>query len=172
MLIYLQLIDDPADRVKFEDLYRTYRSLMLYVANQILHNQQDAEDAVHEAFLAVAKNFSKISSIPRHKIKSYLVTITERKAIDLYRRKQRHPTGEFLEELEGVTVEYSGDDGLAQCILNLPARYREMILLKYEQGLTNRELAKVLHLSEDAVRKLDQRARDALEKLCREEGVL
>ena len=42
MLIYLQLIDDPADRVKFEDLYRTYRSLMLYVANQILHNQQDA----------------------------------------------------------------------------------------------------------------------------------
>ena len=122
--------------------------------------------------MAEAQKFSRLSQIPRYKIKSYLVTITERKAIDLYRRKQRHPTGELLEELEGVTVEYSGDDGLAQCILNLPARYREVILLKYEQGLTNRELAKVLHLSEDAVRKLDQRERDGLEKLCREGGVL
>lgn len=50
MLIYLQMIESEADKSKFEQLYLKYRSLMLRVAMRILHNEQDAEDAVHQAF--------------------------------------------------------------------------------------------------------------------------
>lgn len=172
MLIYLQTIDDPQDRSKFEQLYIQYKSLMHYTANQILRNDQDAEDAVHEAFVALIENIQNISEIKCHKTKAYIVTIVANKAIDLYRRKQRHPTGELLEELQGVTVTYDGEDGLARCILNLPARYREVILLRYDQGYRNGEIAKLLGISEPAVRKLVQRAKDRLEELCREEGIL
>lgn len=172
MLIYLQLIDDPADRVKFEDLYRTYRGLMLYVANRILRNQQDAEDAVHEAFLAVAGNFQKISEVKCPKTKAYLVTIVENKAINRYNEKKRHPTGELAEETAGISVEYHGDDGLARCMLKLPARYREFLLLKYDQGFSIPEIAQLMGITEDASYKLHQRAKDRLETLCREEGVL
>ena len=49
MLIYLQMIDTPEERSKFELLYREYRGLMFHVANRILENDQDAEDAVHQA---------------------------------------------------------------------------------------------------------------------------
>ena len=51
MIVYLQMIDTPEDRSKFEQLYLEYRGLMFHAANQILHNEQDAEDAVHQAFL-------------------------------------------------------------------------------------------------------------------------
>lgn len=59
MILYLQMIDAPKDRSKFERLYLAYRDLMFYVANQILHNEQDAEDAVHQAFLKVGEDKSQ-----------------------------------------------------------------------------------------------------------------
>ena len=69
-------------------------------------------------------------------------------------------------------MDYHGDDGLARCILALPARYREWILLKYDHGYETAELAALLGLSLDAAYKLDQRAKKKLEALCREEGLL
>ena len=56
MIIYLQMIDAPEDKHKFEILYTEYRGLMFYIANQILNNKQDAEDAVHTAFVSIAEN--------------------------------------------------------------------------------------------------------------------
>lgn len=77
MLIYLQVIDAPEDRDQFITLYETYRGLMFYVANQILQNEQDAEDAVHDAFLSVAEHIKKFSRLERHKTKAFLVTIAD-----------------------------------------------------------------------------------------------
>ena len=54
-LVYLQLIDSPEEQSRFEELYTTYRKLMFHVAKGILGNDQDAEDAVHDAFLSIAK---------------------------------------------------------------------------------------------------------------------
>ena len=60
MLIYLQMIDTPEERSKFEQIYLEYKGLMFHVAYDILHNEQDAEDAVHQAFVKVAENIKKI----------------------------------------------------------------------------------------------------------------
>ena len=54
MMIYLQMIYSPEDRSKFEQIYMEYRSMMFHMANRILTNEQDAEDAVHEAFLKIS----------------------------------------------------------------------------------------------------------------------
>ena len=54
MLLYLQTIESPKDKIKFEQIYLKYRRYMFQVASEILQNNQDAEDAVHNAFLSVA----------------------------------------------------------------------------------------------------------------------
>ena len=46
MLIYLQTIETPSERARFQEMYLTYRGLMYRVAYQILKKRQDAEDAV------------------------------------------------------------------------------------------------------------------------------
>ena len=172
MLFYLQMIDGPEDRLKFEKVYIAYRGLMFHVAAQILENEQDAEDAVHDAFVSIAKSISKISDLESPKTKAYVVTIVESRAIDLYRKNKRNQSVPLDEELEGVPVEYHGDNGLARCMAKLPARYREFLLLKYAQGFENRELARQFGLSMDALYKLDQRAKARLRNLCEAEGVL
>jgi hypothetical protein len=47
MLVYLQMIETPLEQSKFEVLYRQYRDLMFYVADQIL--QQVARQASYRA---------------------------------------------------------------------------------------------------------------------------
>lgn len=81
MLIYLAAISSDEDKSKFELIYRQYRNLMYYAANQILHNSSDAEDVVHQAFLKIVEILDTISEIKSHKTRSLIVTITERKAI-------------------------------------------------------------------------------------------
>ena len=172
MLIYLALLDTEEEQLQFRDLHDRYARLLFTVARRILGNEQDAEDAVQEAFLVTAKNFSKISRLERHKMQSYLVTIVENKAIDIYRKKAAHPTQELLESIQGVPVDYEGADAVAGCLLRLPARYRAALLLQYHHGFSGRETARLMGLSEPALRKLTQRAKERLEGLCKEEGLL
>jgi RNA polymerase sigma-70 factor (ECF subfamily) len=46
MLLYLQMLETPEEKSLFEQIYLEYRGLMYHVAYEILHNDQDAEDAV------------------------------------------------------------------------------------------------------------------------------
>lgn len=172
MFIYLQMIDSYEEQSKFEKIYLTYRGLMFHVANKILINEQDAEDAVGQAFVKIAENIKKISNPICPKTRSYVVIIVEHTAIDMYRKLQKHPYETLDDSVCGVTVEYNGDNELTRCILELPARYREIILLRYHHGLTIREIAKTLGISNDAASKLAQRAKHQLEEKCREAGLL
>lgn len=171
MLIYLQMLETPEEKSLFEQIYLEYCGLMFHVAYEILHNEQDAEDAVHQAFVKIAENIKKIDAPVCPKTHSYVVTIVEHQAIDQYRRLQKHPSVELIEEIQGTNAHYEGDNDLTKCILKLPARYREMILL-HHQGYSVREIAKMLRLSLPAAIKLDQRAKNKLKKLCEEAGIL
>ena len=84
MLIYMMMLETPEEKSKFEQLYLEYKGLMFHVAYEILHNEQDAEDAVHQAFVKIAENIKKIDDPICPKTHSYVVTIVENKAIDLY----------------------------------------------------------------------------------------
>lgn len=172
MFIFMTMIDSPKEQSKFEVIYNEYKGLMFYVANSILNNEQDAEDAVHLAFIKIAENIKKIDEPICPKTKGFVVTIVENKAIDIYRKKKRHNITELNEEITGYKVEYSGPSTIASCILNLPARYREVILLKYHYGYSSKEIAKMLDISESNAIKLDQRGKKKLEQLCKEEGLL
>ena len=161
----------PEDRSKFERIYLHYRGLMYHVAFRILNNEADAEDAVHSAFVKIAERIDQIEKPICPKTQSYVLTIVENKAIDIYRSNKRRGTVRYIDE--ALCQMYETEPlGLEECILRLPYRYREVIILKYAHGLTNGELAKQLGISESAAIKLDQRAKNKLRNLCIKAGVL
>lgn len=175
MLIFLAAIETPEDTSKAMAVYERYWGLMYSEAYKILGNQQDAEDAVGAAVEKIIDQLEKISDPESPSTKSFVVTIVKNKARDHYRRKQRHPQIELLEEMPGDPVEYEGENRLTQCILNLPDRYRDWIMARYGEDGQERpmvEMADLFDLTMDAAYKLDQRAKKKLEALCREEGIL
>lgn len=170
-MIYLQTIDSTAQRSKFETIYRTYRNYMYRAAVSILKNPQDAEDAVQTAFVCIAENIRKIPEADSPKTKGYILTVVRSKAIDLYRKKQAHPQGEYNDTVPGVQKSYDGDNQLAGCMLKLPERQRTVLILKYYHGYELKEIAKMLNISYQNALKIEQRAKEKLHSLCREEGI-
>lgn len=168
MLIYLQMIETTEERSKFESIYLLYRDTMYAVACRILDNPQDAEDAVHYAFLKVIENISKISEIDCPKTKGYIVTIVENRAIDIYRRKKAHPTVPYDEKTVATTVVYDGSDALAGCILKLSPRQRNLLILKYHHGYELKEVAKMLGITYSNALTIEKRAKKKLKSLCEE----
>ena len=50
MFLYLSLIETEEDRIKFEDLFNSYKKTMYYIANSILKDEHYSHDAVQIAF--------------------------------------------------------------------------------------------------------------------------
>ena len=168
MLSFTQNAEETDDRLKIEEIFHTYGNLMFYVANQILHNDHDAEDAVQQALLVIDQNLEKFSEIKCPKSRSFIVTIVERKAIDLYRVKRRNAAIPFEDALIHTPAANPADTvpeqiDLARAIALLPQRYRQLLLLKYDNGYSEREIAVMCAMTEANVRKTVQRAKKQLE---------
>lgn len=173
MILYLQLIPDEADQSKFEQVYLMYRGLMFQVARQILKNSADAEDAVHQSFLKLIGVLDRVGEPNAPQTKSLLAIITERTAIDLLRQRRRENTISFelfpeWEDDFRLEEEIPTQLDLASAIAALPARYREVLLLKYDCGYSDAETAELCGMTEANVKKTVQRAKaklkSALEK--------
>lgn len=171
MLIYLQMIESEEDQSKFKAIYEMYKDLMFCVANDILHNEHDAEDALHQAFLSILKNLSKISEIDCRKTRSYIVNIVEWRAIDLLRNRTRVEFVEYNDDIMGRRIPMPGDHGLADAMASLPPQYRQVLLLRYDNGYSSHEIGKMLGKSQVAVRKIIERAKRELRILLEKDGV-
>ena len=117
MTLYLQMLPSPSEKDKFEQIYTLYRGLMFYIARRILPGEADAEDAVHQAFVSIIENLKKNSEVRCPKTRSYVVIITERKAIDILRSRSRLSPEAFEESTRGVELPLPGD---AACRMPYP----------------------------------------------------
>lgn len=169
MIVYLQMIETDEDKVRFERVYNAYRGLMYYVAYGILKNEEDAEDAVHQAFVSIIENLEKISEAECPKTRAFCVIVVERKALDMLRRR-RGLAGAYEVELAGVEVPMPVGSELEHALARLPARYREVLLLRFFLGYSTKEVAEILQISHAAALKLVSRAKGALARELEREG--
>lgn len=171
MLFYLQIIESSENRVKFETLYREYGRLMFSIAYKILDNYEDAEDAVHNAFVAIARNMKSIKTPISAKTKSYVTLAAEHHAINLLKKRGIRSEVELDEYFPAANWEADADDELARYILQLPENYRTMILLKYGQGYSTREAAGLMGITQRNAAQIDQRAKAKLKEMLKREGI-
>lgn len=183
--LYLQLLDTEKEKADFELLYEKYRRLMHWVAKDIMHDDGLAEDAVHEAFLRVIKNFHKIHEISCPETKNFLVIIVRNVAISMRDKEIKHEKEldiisakvsenadlreDALHDMLG-NISYGFDETadevmkkvLISMILSLPHADKEILLMYGYLGYNIAEIAAFLHISDDAAYKRLQRARKLL----------
>ena len=176
MLVYLSMLETPQEKSKFEQIYHTYKNLMLHTAYLVLGDSRDTEDAVHQAFLKIIENLEKIDEIKCHKTRAFIVTIIERTAIDLYRQRKRRSAVPMDEAYINVPArseveKVPGYTDLERAMAALPTRYRQVILLRYDSELSYEEIARILSTNPANVRKLVERAKAQLRAKLEEQEV-
>lgn len=175
MLFYLNLIEQQEDKTKFEQLYIKYKHKMINRANIILKDQYLAQDCAHKAFIKLAENINKIQDIDSNSTKSYVITITENVAIDMYRKNKKEKIINY-EEID-LTI-YQAEkkqidlkDDIEQALMNIPLEDMTIIKLKYIHNYSTKEIAKILKISEKALQKKLERGREKLKQELKKIGV-
>lgn len=80
----------------------------------------------------------------------------------MLRSHSRHEAEELDEEVHGVEIAPPNDHGLADALAALAPQYREVLLLRYYNGYSARELAAYFEVSHAAMKKMLTRAKAAL----------
>lgn len=171
MLTYLRMIETAEDQSKFEQIYLEYRKLMFRVALKYFKCEQDAEDAVHHAFLKIAENIKNVEPVSP-KTRQYVVTIVENRAMDVLRMRSKHPIIPLNETIPAPMEELDDEAFLSKCIKQLTYQQRQVIWLKYYFGYDLHEIAKVMGIKLSWAQKINQRAKKKLAEMLKEGGRL
>ncbi len=178
--LYLALLERPEENAAFEEIYNAYKGKMMAIAYNILGNHHYSEEAVSQAFFAVARNFRKISEKSIGEREAYLNIVTKNAALDIYRERNVRDALpiEDIEDMPDENTDVS-DDALSDIGYNrvvaaikaLPELYSEALYLFNVTGLSIREIASSLGIAENVVKKRLQRAREKLRDILTEEGI-
>lgn len=157
---YMSFIDDEDDRDKFEDIYNKYRKRMLLIADSVLHNKQDAEDAVHDTFIKIARNMKSIDEVDSERTLSYVLKATKNTAINLHSKNKKYdnvvdvdnfeniPDEQFFEKLN-INENYNA---VVNAILNLDDTYRDVMFYHFVQEMKINEIADLLEKNKSTVK--------------------
>lgn len=164
----LALIDKQEDINKFEILYRKYVKLLYQFAKNKLMDEQLTEDAVCLTFIRIAKNMHMIQEPISDKTMHLLLVIENRIIIDISRKKRGKNVSKIsLEEMDNLSVEIDtdGNANLTKALSKLPYPYKDVLVLKYAYGYSNKEIACFLELSVANVEKIITRGRKKLKMI-------
>ena len=165
LAIYLAMLETEADQRQFLRLYEAYEKKVYAVALQILQNPSQSEDAAQQAWLHLLRKWELVSSLTREKATGYAVTAAKNAALDLLRLQSRTvPLPEDWDPPAQEDYQY-----LVSLVRALPEGYRRVLELKLVEELSNREIAKRLHIRESTVSSQIMRGKAMLKKRLREE---
>jgi len=167
----------------FEALVRAYGGRLLSVSRRFLRNEEDARDAVQDAFISVFKSIDRFEGNAR--LSTWLHRIVVNAALMKLRTKSRNPE-EAIDDLlpqfdeashhvqEVQEWRESGDAAVERretreivraAIEKLPESYRAVLMLRDIEEMDTEGTATLLGITENAVKIRLHRARQALRTL-------
>lgn len=152
----------------FGDLYIIFVEKIYRYVFYHIKSKTAAEDITGEVFLKAWRAISSCRG-KENAFSPWLYRIAHNQLVDELRKRQRRPSLE-LENIETIrdsksSVEgYSEQQELLKLIDRLSSNQRRVIILKFIEGMGNREVAKIMGKSEGAIRVMQMRALAALRK--------
>ncbi len=134
----------------FGELVRQEQEYLYRMAFLYTHQEEDALDAVQESVLKAYQSLKTLRE-PSY-FKTWLTRIVINTATDICRKRRPAEDLESIGELpaaETLSVEARMD--LYDALERLPEKYRDVVKLKYFDGLTIREIAEITEQAEGTV---------------------
>jgi RNA polymerase sigma-70 factor (ECF subfamily) len=168
------------DRSAFKEIVDKYYRRVINVAYRLLEDREEAEDVAQETFLRVYRSFTSYE--PKAEVTTYLYTIATRLALNRLRKKKRFrwfSLDEFRDEEGKGSGEIAGDPGdrpdrlceraeretIVRLSLDaLPPAQKTAVILSRFEGLSYKQIAKVMNISVSAVESKLHRAKQTLRK--------
>lgn len=147
-------------KAEFCEQVRMYRYQFYIVAQAILKNEADAQDAVCSAILKGYEHRGQLRDLS--KFKAWMIAITRNEALQIMRKRLELPGDERVAELlEPVKDHYNE---LWDVVSALNEEYRIVIVLFYYNDLSIKEISKILGIAPGTVKSRLNRGREQIKQ--------
>lgn len=162
---------ERGERAAFDELVTRHYDAVVVAAFAVHGNMDAAKDCAQDAFLEAAATLDRLRD--RSKFSAWIYGISKRKAIYMLRRQRLHAEAVKVktDESRAMLPAYSPSEqashdeklaGIRKVLAEIPEIYREVLALKYMDGRSHEDIAKVLDISLAAVDKRLMRGKDML----------
>lgn len=163
------------DQKVFRDLVTEFRPLVYRVAARFFQSHDDCDDLTQDVFVEIWRSIHHYRGDAA--LSTWIYRITVNKALNLVKKRKRFVfTSLFSSEAGGLEQASGGDEpfrGLLRsegarlidaALARLPDSQRTAFILTQAEGLSQREAAEVMNITESSVESLLHRARTNLRK--------
>jgi RNA polymerase sigma-70 factor (ECF subfamily) len=141
-----------------------FSDMLLRVAFSYMKNISDAEDMVNNTFLKLMEKNPSFEN-EEHK-KAWLIRVT----INLCKNRLKTAWFRIIIPLEDNNISFLPEENfIISAVLELPEKYRSIILLYYYDGYSIKEIAYILEAKESTISSQLQRARKQLKSKLKED---
>ena len=157
------------DREAHYRLYKLYSKAMFNVCYRIIGREDDAEDALQEAFISAFRNLNSYRGDAS--FGAWLKRIAVNKAINIVKKRRAEllPDDENWdipeEEQEGEYKEELTVDRVKSAIQQLPDGYRTVLTLYLLEGYDHQEIAEIIGITESTSKSQLNRAKNKLKEI-------
>lgn len=153
------------DSKKLAAAMNQYGDMVYRIAMAILCHPEDAEDAVQNTFLRYYRKAPQFNDAEHERAWLIRVAVNCARSLSTYRSRHYH---EPLEHYKTAAAPSSIFPELLWC---LPPEDRELLQLRYVEGYTSEEIARILGGNAAAIRKRLERAKKQAEKIYEREAL-
>lgn len=147
----------------FTEIYKKYHNEVYRLAYGYTMNFADAEDIMQQTFIKLYNNINKFKSVDEN-VKKWLFKVAINEAKDNLKTfwKKNKTDTDNLENI--ISVNDSEKNELLYSLAKIDKKYRIPFYLHYYEGYNAKEIAKIMHLSESAVKSRILRAKEKILK--------
>jgi len=158
---------NSGSQAAFELLYRRYRDWVVSLAFRMTGDADAALDVMQETFVYFAKKFPGF--VLTAQLKTFLYPAVRNLSIAARRRQSRfqpeNPFDPLLQEIPDESRPVQTEAALSSLLAGLAEEHREVLLLRFVEGLTLGEIGQALKIPIGTVK---SRVHNALSKLRRD----
>ena len=152
-----QLVEQilQGQRQAIEQFYYQYLPLVRGMVRRKISSPEDCEEVVQDVFISAIKSIGTFSY--QAKLSTWLASITRHEIADYYRRRKlKLLLWSHFPQLEtwlgkqsqpDMVERYALQEKINQVMASLLPRYAQLLKLKYDQGLSVKEIAQQLGIS-------------------------
>ena len=156
------------DPDSFTKLCRRHYPAMVAIAHSVLSDRHLAEDAAQQAFAKAAVKLPRLKK--KSQFAKWLAAICRNAAKDMARSTKLHRSAYDVSVIAAETHEDIVNETVKEALGKLSASAREVIFLRYYDGMSYEQISAVLGISEQAINGRLRRAKRKLANYLRRKG--
>lgn len=134
-----------------ENLYEKHNEELARFARSIAKDEQESEDLLQETFLRALTHLHTLSELPHYQQRAWLFKVLRNLRYDRYRKQRFEVPMKEQDEPEIDLGDYSAVE-VEELLQTLPTSLRDVVYKRYWLGLTSKQIAGPLGLSDATVR--------------------